>query len=157
MDKFCNLPQQKLSYKSKDKEWRKKHLDWADTRTFRFDSPIRKSFLNKRINYNLINVILDLNDMEILLNPQGLSAGFIPTNIQHFPVINSKLNILRGEESKRYFKPRVIITNPTAISEVENNKKEAWLNSLTQWVTSGAQDEEQANKELENLRGGIYE
>ena len=151
MDKFKNLPPQKLSYRQKDKEWRKKHLDWADTRTFRFDSPIRKSFINKRVNYNLVNGIIDMADVELIINPDSVNAGYIPTQIQHYPIINAKLNLLRGEEIKRYWKPRVIITNPTAISEIENNKKEAWLNSLSQWVTSGASNEEEAQRELEKI------
>jgi hypothetical protein len=37
--------------------------------------------------------------------------------------MNSKLNVLRGEESKRVFDFRVVVTNPNAISEIEENKK----------------------------------
>ena len=38
--------------------------------------------------------------------------------------MNSKLNVLRGEEAKRRFDYRLIVTNPNAISEIEKNKKE---------------------------------
>jgi hypothetical protein len=38
--------------------------------------------------------------------------------------MNSKLNVLRGEESKRVFDFKVVVTNPTAIAEIENNKKQ---------------------------------
>jgi len=37
--------------------------------------------------------------------------------------MNSKLNVLRGEESKRLFDFKVVVTNPNAISEIEDNKK----------------------------------
>lgn len=37
--------------------------------------------------------------------------------------MNSKLNVLKGEESKRVFDFKVVVTNPTAVSEIENNKK----------------------------------
>jgi len=59
-----------------------------------------------------------------VLNPDGIQAGFIPDRIQHYPLINTKLDLLRGEESKRIFDYRVIVTNPTSISEIENNKKD---------------------------------
>ena len=151
MDKFKNLPQQKLSFKKKGVDWRKQHLDWADNKVLRYDSSIRKSIKNKKINYNLVNGILDIEYIELILNPESIKANYIPDNIQHYPIINSKLNILRGEELQRYFKPRVIITNPNAISEIENNKKEEWLQKLSQWITSGAKSEEEANKELEKI------
>ena len=59
----------------------------------------------------------------MILNPEKIQAGFIPDRIQHYPIMNSKLNVLRGEEGRRAFDCRVVITNPNAISEIENNKK----------------------------------
>ena len=44
--------------------------------------------------------------------------------------MNSKLNVLRGEEYGRVFDYRVIVTNPNAISEIENNKKENLFRDL---------------------------
>ena len=58
-----------------------------------------------------------------VINPEHIQAGFIPDKIQHYPIMNSKLNVLRGEESKRVFDYRVVVTNPNAVSEIENNKK----------------------------------
>lgn len=44
--------------------------------------------------------------------------------------MNSKLNVLRGEESKRVFDYRVVITNPNAISEIEENKRNEILQRM---------------------------
>lgn len=44
--------------------------------------------------------------------------------------MNSKLNVLRGEESKRAFDFKVVVTNPNSISEIENNKKQEVLQRL---------------------------
>jgi len=44
--------------------------------------------------------------------------------------MNAKLNVLRGEECKRRFDYKVVVTNPNAISEIENNKKNAVFESL---------------------------
>ena len=65
--------------------------------------------------------------------------------------MNSKLNVLRGEESKRVFDFRVVITNPNAVSQIETTKKEL-LNKLVQeLIERGAESEEQFNQELEKI------
>mgnify|MGYP006988827226 CR=1 FL=1 len=64
-----------------------------------------------------------MDDISLIINPEGLKAGFIPDKIQHYPTINAKLNVLSGEELRRVFDFRVVVTNPTAISEIENAKK----------------------------------
>ena len=71
-----------------------------------------------------------MDDLSLLVNPEGIKGGFIPDRIQHYPIINSKLNVLRGEESKRTFDYKVIVTNPNAISDIEENKKKAVFESL---------------------------
>ena len=55
MSEYINLPPEQLSYKKKTKAWRKMHLDWADSKTFFNYSPIRKSVMHKKINYDLLN------------------------------------------------------------------------------------------------------
>jgi len=79
-----------------------------------------------------------MNDLSLVLNPENIQAGFIPDRIQHYPVMNSKLNILKGEESKRVFDYRVVVTNPNAISEIEDNKKTELLQRLQEWVANTA-------------------
>ena len=123
MSEFCQLPSQAISFNKKTKEWRKKHLDFADSKSFFNYSLVRKSVIHKKINYDLLQGKLHMSDLEFILNPDHLSAGFIPDRIQHYSIINSKLNVLRGEESKRVFDFKVVVTNPNAITEIENNKK----------------------------------
>lgn len=152
---LVNLPPQQLPFTKKNKTWRKKHLDWADSKTFFNYSLVRKSVIHKKINYDLLNGKLHMSDMELILNPSNVQAGFIPDKIQHYPIINSKLRVLSGEESKRVFDFKVIVTNPNAISEIENNKKQELMQKLQEWVSNTAQSEEEANQELEKL-GDYY-
>ena len=149
--KPTKLPPQKLPFNKKNKAWRKKHLDWADSKTFFNYSPVRKAVAHKKINYDLINGKLHMSDLETILNPESIQAGYIPESIQHYPIINSKLNVLRGEEIKRVFDFRVIITNPNAISEIEEHKKQAVLQRMQEWVANTAQSEEEASQELEKI------
>lgn len=146
-----NLPPQQLPFGQKNKAWRKKHLDWADNRTFFNDNAIRRSVLHKKLNYNLLIGKIRMDDMMVILNPDAVNQNFIPETIQHYPIINSKLNVLRGEESKRRFDFRLVVTNPNAISEIEKNKKEEIFEKLKELVADTAQSEEDFNKELENI------
>lgn len=148
---MINLPPQQLPFSKKNKKWRKLICDWADSKTFFNYSLVRKSVIHKKINYDLLNGKLHMNDMEMILNPESIQAGFISDRIQHYPIMNSKLNVLRGEESKRVFDYRVVITNPNSISEVENNKKQELLQKLQEWVSNTSQSEEEASRELEKI------
>lgn len=151
MGTFNGLPPQKLSWRSKNKEWRKKHVDWAENAMWSNDSKVRKPLKNKITNFNLINGKLDLEDFMLIVNPNNQKASFIPDDIQHYPIINSKINILIGEETARRFDFRLIITNPEEISEIESNKKAAWIQDLSAWATAESENEEEAMRDLEKI------
>lgn len=151
MSELINLPPQQLPFSKKNKKWRKAHLDWADSKTFFNYSLVRKSVIHKKINYDLLNGKLHMSDIELMLNPDSIKAGFVPDRIQHYPIMNSKLNVLRGEESRRIFDYRVVVTNPNAISEIENNKKEELLQNLQKLMADTSKSEEEFNQELEKL------
>ncbi len=133
---FANssFPPQQLPFSKKGKEWRQKHLDWADTKSYWNYGLIRNNAIHKKINYDLVNGIVHMKDIANTLNPDGIKGNFIPNKIQHYPIINSKLNVLRGEASKRVFDYRVIITNPTSVSEIETKKKDEVYNAVMQLI-----------------------
>ena len=145
------FPAQQLPYKQKGKTWRKQCVDFACNHTFLVSGANRKSTANKQINYNLLNGIVDMKDMQVILNPTGLQDDLVPNTIQHYPIINSKLNILRGEEYKRLFDYKAIVTDPNSISEASNNKKALLLQDLQQLIQNTAISEEEANKKIEEL------
>ena len=145
------FPAQQLPYKQKGKTWRKQCVDFACNHTFLVSGANRKSTAHKQINYNLLNGIVDMHDMQVILNPTGLQDDLVPNEIQHYPIINSKLNILRGEESKRLFDYKAIVTDPNSISEASNEKKALLLQDLQQLIQNTAISEEQASQKLEEL------
>lgn len=148
---IIKLPPQQLPYSKKNRKWRAMHLDWADSKTFFNFSPVRNSVIHKKINYDLLNGTLHIQDLQSILNPEQVVEKFTPSSIQHYPIINSKLNVLRGEESKRLFDFKVVITNPNALSEREENKKNLVLQSLQQLVSNQSQSEEEYQKNLEKM------
>ena len=145
------FPAQQLPYNKKGEKWRKECVDYACNHNFMVRTNNRKSIFNKKINYNLLNGIIDMKDIEVVLNPTGLQDDLVPAQIQHYPIINSKINILRGEETKRLFDYRAIVTDPNSISEASNTKKAELLQDLQQLVESISTSEEQMNQKLEEL------
>lgn len=145
------FPPQQLSFNKKSKAWRKRCVDFADDRSFLHCHLTRKSVFGMRINYDLLNGKLHMEDLKKLLNPYNLDASFIPDNIQHYSIINSKLRVLQGEESKRVFDFRVVVTNPNAISEIEEVKKNELLGQLQRLMAEQSQSEEEFNMELQKM------
>ena len=145
------FPPQQLPFSRKNKAWRKKCVDFADDHSLLHYHLTRKSVFAMKINYDLLNGKLHMNDLRMLLNPYDLDASFIPDAIQHYPIINSKLSVLRGEESKRLFDFRVVVTNPNAITEMEEEKNRQVNEMLQELIADSAQSEEEFNQELEKL------
>lgn len=151
MDEFRTLPPEQLPFKKKGKKWRESHLNWADDHSFVNSSSVRKSVLNKQINYDLVNGVVHLNDMMLVLNPAELSNVFVPESIQHYPVINSKLNVLRGEETARRFDYKVICTNPNAVSEIEKQKTSELHERLQHLIENTSYSEDEMKAKLQEL------
>jgi len=145
------FPQQQLPMSRKTKAWRKAHLDWAEDRSFFNWSPVRNSVSHMKINYDLFNDKLHMKDLVMLIDPEGIDTENIPEKIQHYPIANSKIRILQGEENKRVFDFKVVVTNPNSISEIENNKRDMVLQQLQQLVQATSMDENQMNQKLEKM------
>lgn len=155
MSGFVQFPAQQLPFSKKGKKWRKQHLDWADSKTFFNYSLVRNSTIHKKINYDLVNGKLHMSDLVSVLNPDNIKAGFIPDSLQHYPIMNSKIEVLRGEELARVFDYRVIITNPNSVSEIETSKKEELFMRIQQMIQDTSQSEEEFDNELQKL-GDYY-
>lgn len=152
MADILNFPAQALSANAKNKAWRKKCVEWGANKATYFNQEIvRNSVNHKIINYNLIDGKVNIHDMELILNPTKTQASYIPTDIQHYPIMNSRLNVLQGEESKRLFDYKVVVTNPNAISEIEQNKKNAIFQQVQELVQSQSQSEEEFNQRIAQM------
>tara|TARA_R110000764_G_scaffold49180_2_gene108895 strand:- start:491 stop:2908 length:2418 start_codon:yes stop_codon:yes gene_type:complete len=153
MSELTNFPSQKLPFKRKTKNWRKKHLDWADNNSYVNNSSIRRKIRNKIINLNLYNGKADVADMKLILNPGGLEKFFVPDAIQHYPIITPRVNVLVGEEKKRKFDWSVQIINPDTLSKIKEDKKRLVDAKLMEMLQSDVSDEE---LERELMKYGDY-
>ena len=143
------FPPQQLSFNKKGKKWRKSCVDFGDNHSLIHYHLARKSVRAMNVNYDLINGKVHMDDIKLLVNPYNLNASFIPDSIQHYPIMNSKLTVLKGEEAKRIFDFRVVVTNPNAVSEIEEEKNSQVNMMLQQMLLDNVQSEEEFNQEVQ--------
>ena len=127
-------------------------MDWAALRTYFNYSPVRKDVVHMKVNYDLMNGVIHMEDVAAIINPGNISTAFLPDKIQHYPIINSKINTLRGEEAARVFDWRVIVTNPNSVSQIEEDKKAEFDSIIAGAVENTEINDEQAQKEVQDGR-----
>lgn len=143
------FPQQKLPSSKKNKKWRKSVCDWSDMSSMMFDNNTRASLRHKKINYDLWNGKLHVSDLKLTLNPYGIdSEGFIPENIQYYSICNSPINVLVGEEAKRRFEFKAVVSNYNAISEKEQQRKQELDQAMMQLIQNSSLNEEDFQKKM---------
>ena len=141
---FKSIPRQRLSYKSKSKNWRKENVDYGDNYSFYHNDIVRSTLQNKVSNLHLFNGIVDRRDIQKVINPFGLDASYVPDNIPHHPIVVPKIELLIGEEINRRTEFSAIITNPNAISQKEDKKKQFLIKNLASLI-----EQSKDQKELE--------
>lgn len=151
MNDIIQFPRQALPLSKKTTEWGEKCLLWGDSRTPEHFSPVRDSIRHKKINYDLVSGTIHMDDLATIINPGGVVADYVPKKIQHFPIMNSKLQVLIGEELKRPFDWRAVVTNMSAISDIERVKKEQVLQELTETIEDNSLSMEDYDERLEEL------
>jgi hypothetical protein len=146
---FSSFPSQKRTRAQKTKSWAKDCVESADSKGMYQHEGVRQYRKNKVINYQLYNGIIDRRDMELTINPYKTVAAFIPEELPHYPIAVPKINLLLGEESKRRFDFKVVVTNPDAISKKEEQLKEMWQQRLMESIQDPDATEEKLQKNLE--------
>lgn len=145
------FPSQKKTRSQKTKKWAQDCVDAGDTRGLFQNDGVRQHRKNKIINFNLYNGKVDRSDMDLIINPHNTVAGFIPDEIPHYPIAAPKIDLLVGEELKRRFDYKVVVTNPDAISDKEEALKELWLGKLREVLEKPDMDEQTMQKELQKF------
>jgi|GEM_PF-1811381 len=146
------FPKQQIPYAEKTDAWGKENMEAAIQIANHDHGKIRKSRAAKKLNYDLINGIMDESDIELAFNPLGLKGVKFPAKTQNYPIEVGKLSVLKGEETRRRFDYKLRILNDDAISERETALKDQVLQFLYQQVANGEYSEDQARKQLQNLQ-----
>lgn len=114
------FPKQRLSFSkkmAKNQEWGRSMVDhlllhYASGGNAAEDTT---SYERKLANYQLYNNILNQKDFERECNPLGLEIGQFKDEIQPYNKTYNKIQVLLGEELKRPFNYRTVLTNTEGI------------------------------------------
>lgn len=143
-----HFPAQKKSLRQKNEQWRRRNVDAGEEYVSLRHEGYRKSYGNKRINYDLYSDILDQRDVERICNPHKLKHLTAPAVMQNYPIANPKIDLLHGESLKRKLDIRVRVGNQDAISEKEKELKKRWDQVLAELLTEGVTDQKVIQQKL---------
>jgi len=145
------FPKQAISDSQKNAEWYKKNIETGVSLVnYRRESGLRASREEKISNVRLFNDEVDPREIEIAINPFNLSGKF-PDTYKNYPIANSNLNLLFGEERKRLFNPIAYVVNSDSINTDQDIISDKFRELLKEQLFSEQLTEEQAKKEIMNL------
>jgi hypothetical protein len=130
------MPPQKLTSKAKNKGWWEQCINAVASNTSDTGVTGRSSKENKQANYDLVNSIFSKKGFEYLTNSSNIDKktlsefGGMPTLLRLHNIIRPKLELLKGEESRRPFSWSVIGAEGEVINEKLERKKQDIYNSL---------------------------
>ena len=124
------MPKQRLSDSEKGEDWTERCVRGGQSLIFQNNQYSRNTRINKQINYDLYAGRLHPSDAESIMNPMALKDVTFPAKPKNYPITNPYIKSLVGEEIKRRFDYSLKVENEDAISEIESNKKEMFMQKM---------------------------
>lgn len=144
-----SFPFQKRSRKQKTNSYYKECVDSADGIVgFDIDSGIRASMAEKISNVNLINNIVDATEIEAVVNPYKIEAKFENT-YKNYPLLNSYMAVLLGEEREAKFNPLITMSNPDLVNSKLEEMSATINQSILSMIVSKSYSEEEASANIQ--------
>lgn len=144
-----SFPFQKRSRKQKTTSYYKECLDAADTIVgFDIDNGLRATMLEKISNVNLLNNIVDPKEVDAVINPYHLEAKFDNT-YKNYPLLNSYMAVLLGEERESRFNPLITMSNPDLVSAKLDEVSSMMNEFILSGVVSKNFSEEEATRAIQ--------
>lgn len=129
------FPKQKVSTAKKTDKFFKENIDaGVQLSGWQTGSTLRTKKGEMKRNYELMSNKVHPDEMKAVVNPFRIQ-GFDPTvNYQNYPLINSNLAVLVGEEIKRPFRPIVTVLNSDIVSENLKTINDEFMNFMLQGI-----------------------
>ena len=146
---LLSFPHQKRSRAQKNDKFYKDCVEAADMIVgFDNDNGFRALMKDKVSNYNLINNIVDPEEVKRAINPYNIEAEFT-ANYKNYPLINSYMAVLTGEERQMRFNPIVNMTSPDLINSKLEEMTATLNQNIIEMVVSKAFSEEDAQAKIQ--------
>lgn len=145
------FPKQAISDSLKTLEWYKDNIEaGVSIVQYEKDSGLRSSRSDRMSNINLFNDVVDPKEIESVINPYNLSGKF-PDTYRNYPVSNSVLNLLFGEERKRLFSPVSYVVNSDIANSDQQVVDDKFKELILRGVTNPDFNPEQQKKAIMDL------
>jgi hypothetical protein len=146
------IPKQKLKSTKKTKQWRKDNVEGFINQS----SFMKNNKMDLLRFYEAYNGELNEKDYNYVTNPYNSQAGKkrnFPARLRNYNIIKPVVDLLLGEKTQRPANFQVTVTNPDAVSRMEEEKGKAILQTLQQMFVNSLNEQGvqtgQASKEVE--------
>lgn len=112
---------------------------------------IRSTRKNKLVNYNLVNNVIDKGEMDRAIDPFKIQFQDMPISYRNYPLINSNINLLVGEERKRTFTPLFVLSSSDAITQKIRDLQDRFEDFAITNLTEGVTDENELRRRTEEF------
>lgn len=143
------FPKQKVSNKSRTKEWFRNCVKAAEDLV-----AYGKDFEEHRkmqVWENLDNDIIDQQEIERVFNPMKLENAAFPASIKNYPLSVPKIDLLQGEEIKRKFDWSVIGKNEESHSTYTKQLKEDIMAIMLEAIQAESVDEQEFQAKVNEI------
>ena len=112
---------------AKDKQYYKDKMDQLDSQrnTYLYSTNSYggvSDYKRMKVNYDLHNNVLNLEDFEYVCTPFGAEAGELPANMTNKDISSPRIKALMGMEMKRGFKYKLVAQNREATTRIEEEQ-----------------------------------
>lgn len=123
------LQTERLTFAQKNKNDKQWYKDWADRldsnhSTMIYSTNDVSEYKRMKVNYDLFNDKINLEDFSYVCKPFGATMGELPARMVNRDIVSAKIKAVLGMEMKRPFDWSVLAVNPEATTRKEQKETE---------------------------------
>lgn len=148
---LAQFPNQAVPQSKKTDKWIETCIEAAHQLTVFREEGVRKSYRQKKINYDLVNNILTPSDISRTTDPWNINSKSFPATPQNYPIIWPKLSVLIGEEAKRKFDWRVRIGNDNVIAQKSDEITDKLFEVMEEAITNPNMSDKEIEEKVKRV------
>lgn len=147
---------ERLTFSQKNKndfQWYREYADRLDSQHYQIGYGYGdiSEYRRMKVNYDLFNDKINLDDFSYVCQPFGANAGELPARMVNRDIVSAKIKAILGMEMKRPFSWSILAVNPEATTRKEQREteliREFVINTITEPIRQHL--EMQAQQEMQ--------
>lgn len=145
---------QRLPQSKKTEKWYQENTDALDKRSFSsYVGSYTSQWYKNKINYDLYNNIIHVEDFEYVCRPWGDAVGELPAQMTNRDISSGKINAILGIEARRPFPYRLTAVNSDATTRREQAEFGMLKNYVVQQIMAPIQQQAMAQAQQAMQQG----